>query len=142
MFNFFSRVNRWKMIMGKILLFVGCIPLLASTKEPTEQHTSKALSTDRGLMRSLVSECFAAHNEDNSSQTVISSTAPVTRWFSREESDALAQLLLAIVKAELSQCVLGIVWDFNFKGSVIIDRLSLLPNMKQVTVAENGVINK
>lgn len=125
-----------------MLLFVGCIPLLVSTKALTEPHKALSINSDR--MQSLIPECSAAHNllnEDDSSQTAISSPTPGTRWFSKEESDALAKLLLAIVKAELSQCVLAIVWDSGFSGSVITDRLSLLPNIKQVIIMQKVFFN-
>ena len=46
--------------------------------------------------------------------------------------EALTTLLVSIVNAELSQCVLGIVWDSSLIGSTIIDSLSHLPHAKQV----------
>ncbi|KAK8397137.1 hypothetical protein O3P69_004672 [Scylla paramamosain] len=41
-------------------------------------------------------------------------------------------LLLSIIRAELSQCILAIVWDSALAGSPIVDSLSRLPNVKQV----------
>ena len=52
--------------------------------------------------------------------------------FSWKDSQVLTTLLLSIIRAELSQCILGIVWDSVFAGSGIINSLSLLPNVKQV----------
>ena len=46
--------------------------------------------------------------------------------------EALTTLLLSIVNVELSQCVLGIVWDSSFIRSTIIDSLSHLHHAKQV----------
>ena len=46
--------------------------------------------------------------------------------------EALTTLLVSIVNAELSQCVLGIVWDSSLIGTTIINSLSHLPHAKQV----------
>lgn len=143
--HFLSRVSYCTMMMCRLLLFVGGVPLLASTKVPTEQ-SARAPSLGPKPLQSLVSECSASHyiydEEDASCDTheptvpspqppIFTSNRAASR-FSEEESGALVQLLLAIVGAELSECVLGIVWDSGFSGSVVVDRLSLLPNIKQV----------
>lgn len=53
-----------------------------------------------------------------------------------KDSEALLTLVVGIIKAELSQCILAIVWDSVLVGSVIIESLSSLPNVKQVCHGE------
>lgn len=137
-----SRLCTKKMIRSIWLLFAGGLPLLVCMKEPTEQH-AQALSKP---LQSTVSECSAPHylHDEGSSlciatrpvisplQTRISTPSRTADGFSKKENEALTKLLLAIVETELSQCVLAIMWDSGFSESVTVDRLSLLPNVKQV----------
>lgn len=122
----------------KYFLFLGFTPLLASMKAPAKQHKGALSDNNTNLMQYLVPECYGQqylHNENESPRRQRVSFRQLTR-FSKEENEDLTKLLLDIVKAELSQCILGIVWDSAFTGSTIIDRLSLLPNVKQVSTME------
>ncbi|MPC78576.1 hypothetical protein E2C01_073066 [Portunus trituberculatus] len=65
-------------------------------------------------------------------QTLTPSTTVKPRSSSWMDSEALSKLLVGIIRAELSQCILAIVWDLFFEGSTLIDTLSHLPNVKQV----------
>lgn len=132
---------------GRRLLFLGCVPLLVSLTVPSERHAG-ALSTKTDHLQSSLPECSARDHPYEQGYMPCVVTEPTVSFthmristlnrvpsrLSREESKSITMLLQAIVGDELSQCVLGIVWDQSFSGSEIVDQLSLLPNIKQVLV--------
>lgn len=136
------------MITGGYLLFVSYISLLAGMKVQMEQHAEPLIDPER--LQELIPKssalntkhgdhemCNATNSTRNTPQVQISTQTGLRSRPSREKNESLAELLLAIVDAELSQCVLGVVWDSGFSNSVIVDSLSLLPNIKQVIMMYN-----
>ncbi|XP_063847767.1 probable glutamate receptor [Scylla paramamosain] len=73
-------------------------------------------------------------------KTLPSSTTRNPGGFSWKDSEALLTLMLGIIRAELSQCILTIVWDAVLADSVITESLSRLPNVKQIV--ESGEVGK
>ena len=127
---------------SRCLLLVCFASLVAGTKLPKERQTiSTSDPLQQFIPRRSASRPFYDENgvlweanelQKNSLKPGISSPAQVMGGLTTEDIEDLSTLLLAIVGAELSHCVLGIVWDSGFGGSMVVDRLSLLPNVKQV----------
>lgn len=130
------------MMRSSRCFLLACFALVASTRLSTDRYTVSTNDPLQRLIHKRSSPPFFDEEtgvlrkfyelQKRSLRPLNPSPAQVMGGLRTKESEALSTLLLAVVESELYACALGTVWDSSFDGSVIVDRLSRLPNAKQV----------
>ena len=136
------RSNHCIMKVSRCLLLMCFALFLVKAKSPTERNISSASDRQQHSIHRHSPLIHFGNESEILWETEEMQITPLKPWSSSlghemgdlrtDEIETLTMLFLDIVRVELSQCVLAIVWDLGFHGSVVVDRLSLLPNAKQV----------
>ena len=104
------------------------ITFTSETTNLQEHHISLALNSNVSYKAIAITKKQVRTNSKTSQLSRTRNPGGIS-W---KDSETLLSLLLGIIKAELSQCILTIIWDSSLVGSIITETLSFLPNIKQV----------